>query len=60
MHGLVYFLPIYVTTVLVGGVWEVVFATVRNHEVNEGFLVTSMLYTLTLPPDIPCGWLPRD
>lgn len=53
MHGLVYFLPIYVTTVLVGGVWEVVFATVRNHEVNEGFLVTSMLYTLTLPPDIP-------
>jgi Na+-transporting NADH:ubiquinone oxidoreductase subunit B len=30
-----------------------VFATVRNHEVNEGFLVTSMLYTLVLPPDMP-------
>lgn len=53
MHGLIYFLPIYVITVLVGGVWEVIFATVRKHEVNEGFLVTSMLYTLTLPPDIP-------
>jgi Na+-transporting NADH:ubiquinone oxidoreductase subunit B len=53
MHGLAYFLPIYTVTVLVGGVWEVVFATVRKHEVNEGFLVTSMLYTLTLPPDIP-------
>jgi Na+-transporting NADH:ubiquinone oxidoreductase subunit B len=49
----VYFLPIYTITVLVGGVWEVIFATVRKHEVNEGFLVTSMLYTLTLPPDIP-------
>jgi len=53
MHGLIYFLPIYIITVVVGGVWEVIFATVRKHEVNEGFLVTSMLYTLTLPPDIP-------
>ena len=36
-----------------GGLWEVLFATVRRHEVNEGFLVTSMLYTLILPPDVP-------
>jgi Na+-transporting NADH:ubiquinone oxidoreductase subunit B len=53
MHGLMYFLPIYVVTLLAGGIWEVVFAAIRNHEVNEGFLVTSMLYALTLPPDIP-------
>jgi Na+-transporting NADH:ubiquinone oxidoreductase subunit B len=26
---------------------------VRKHEVNEGFLVTSALFPLTLPPDIP-------
>ena len=53
MHGLLYFLPIYVVTLVVGGIWEVIFATIRRHEVNEGFLVTSMLYTLILPPDVP-------
>lgn len=53
LHGLMYFLPIYFVTLLVGGLWEVLFAAVRNHEVNEGFLVTSMLFTLTLPPTIP-------
>ena len=47
------FLPIYVVTVVVGGLWEVLFSVVRRHEVNEGFLVTSILYTLTLPPDTP-------
>ncbi|NVK35884.1 MAG: NADH:ubiquinone reductase (Na(+)-transporting) subunit B, partial [Rhodobacteraceae bacterium] len=52
-HGLLYFLPIYLTTLIVGGIWEVIFATVRGHEVNEGFLVTSMLYTLILPPSTP-------
>ncbi len=53
MHGLMYFLPIYVTTLVVGGFWEVLFATIRRHEVNEGFLVTSMLYTLILPATTP-------
>jgi Na+-transporting NADH:ubiquinone oxidoreductase subunit B len=52
-HGFLYFLPVYVVTLAVGGFWEVLFAIVRNHEVNEGFLVTSMLYTLILPPTIP-------
>lgn len=53
LHGLLYFLPIYVTTLVVGGIWEVIFSTVRGHEVNEGFLVTSMLYTLILPATVP-------
>jgi Na+-transporting NADH:ubiquinone oxidoreductase subunit B len=52
-HGLLYFLPMYLTTLIAGGTFEVIFAAVRNHEVNEGFLVTSMLYTLTLPPSTP-------
>lgn len=52
-HGLLYFLPIYVVTLAAGGVWEVLFAAIRNHEVNEGFLVTSMLFTLVLPPTVP-------
>ncbi len=53
LHGFMYFFPIYLVTLVVGGIWEVVFAAVRNHEVNEGFLVTSMLFALTLPPDVP-------
>jgi Na+-transporting NADH:ubiquinone oxidoreductase subunit B len=52
-HGLLYFLPMYIVTLVAGGVFEVIFAAVRNHEVNEGFLVSSMLYTLTLPPSTP-------
>ncbi|MEM8791347.1 MAG: NADH:ubiquinone reductase (Na(+)-transporting) subunit B [Pseudomonadota bacterium] len=53
VHGALYFLPIYITTLVVGGFWEVLFATIRRHEVNEGFLVTSMLYALIMPPDVP-------
>ena len=52
-HGLLYFLPIYLVTMAVGGFWEVLFAAVRNHEVNEGFLVTSLLFAVSLPPTIP-------
>jgi Na+-transporting NADH:ubiquinone oxidoreductase subunit B len=53
VHGLLYFLPIYIVTLAVGGFWEVLFAAIRNHEINEGFLVTSMLFALIMPPDIP-------
>ena len=52
-HGFLYFIPIFLITQLAGGLWEVLFATVRDHEVNEGFLVTGMLFPLTLPPMIP-------
>lgn len=51
--GGLYFLPIYLVTILVGGLWETIFAVVRRHEINEGFLVTSALFPLTLPPTIP-------
>jgi len=40
-------------TFMVGGFWEVTFATVRGHEINEGFFVTSILFALTLPASIP-------
>jgi len=52
-HGALYFLPIYIVTLVAGGIFEVVFATVRGHEVNEGFLVTSMLYALIMPASTP-------
>lgn len=53
VHGALYFLPIYIVTLAAGGLWEAVFATVRRHPISEGFLVTSMLFPLILPPDIP-------
>jgi Na+-transporting NADH:ubiquinone oxidoreductase subunit B len=53
LQGLLYFLPIYITTMVVGLFWEVLFAGVRNHEVNEGFFVTGWLYALILPATIP-------
>ncbi|GAB4377670.1 MAG: NADH:ubiquinone reductase (Na(+)-transporting) subunit B [Calditrichia bacterium] len=53
IHGALYFLPVYIVTIAVGGAWEVLFAIVRKHEINEGFLVTSLLFPLILPPDIP-------
>ena len=53
LHGLLYFLPIYLVTLAAGGFWEVLFASVRNHEVNEGFFVTSLLYAVILPASIP-------
>ena len=53
IHGAAYFLPIYMTVFVVGGFWEVLFAMKRGHEVNEGFFVTSILFALICPPDIP-------
>jgi Na+-transporting NADH:ubiquinone oxidoreductase subunit B len=52
-HGALYVLPVYIVTLIAGGFWEVLFALVRNHEINEGFFVTSLLFALTLPADIP-------
>ncbi len=53
LFGAMYFLPIYAVTFIVGGFWEVLFATVRKHEVNEGFFVSSVLFALILPATIP-------
>ncbi|HEX6260189.1 MAG TPA: NADH:ubiquinone reductase (Na(+)-transporting) subunit B [Woeseiaceae bacterium] len=53
MHGMLYFVPIYAVTLTIGGLWEVLFAGIRNHEINEGFLVTSLLFALILPATIP-------
>ena len=53
LQGALYFLPIYIVTMVVGLFWEVLFAGVRNHEVNEGFFVTGWLYALILPATIP-------
>ncbi len=53
VHGLAYFIPLYVTVFLAGIIFEIWFASVRGHEVNEGYFVTSILFTLTLPANTP-------
>lgn len=52
-YGACFFIPIYAVTFIVGGFWEVLFASVRGHEINEGFFVTSILFALILPAEIP-------
>jgi len=53
LHGALYFFPIYIVTIVAGGLWEVLFAVVRKHEINEGFFVSSILLALTMPPNAP-------
>ena len=52
-HGVLWFFPVFLVTQIAGGTCEVIFSIIRKHEVNEGFLVTGMLYPLILPPTIP-------
>jgi Na+-transporting NADH:ubiquinone oxidoreductase subunit B len=51
--GALYFFPIYIVCNIAGGFWETLFAIVRKHEINEGFLVTGSLIPLIVPPQIP-------
>lgn len=51
--GALYFFPIYIVCNIAGGFWETLFAIVRKHEINEGFLVTGSLIPLIVPPHIP-------
>lgn len=53
VHGSLYFFPVLIVTFAAGGFWEVLFASVRRHEVNEGFFVTGFLFPLILPATIP-------
>ena len=53
VHGAVYFLPLYIVTMIVGIGWETLFAKINNHEINEGFFVTGIVFPLTCPPNIP-------
>ena len=50
-------LPLVIVSYLVGLGIEFVFATIRKHEVEEGYLVTGMLVPLIVPIDIPLWML---
>lgn len=53
VYGATFFLPVYIVCMTAGGICEVIFSIIRGHEVNEGFLVSGLLFPLTLPPGIP-------
>ena len=53
VYGAVFYIPIYVVTFVVGAFWEILFAIKRGHEINEGFFVTSVLFSLIVPASIP-------
>ena len=51
--GLKLVLPIVIVAYAAGGIVEAVFAVIRKHPINEGFLVTGMLIPLIVPPTTP-------
>lgn len=53
LTGSRYVLPIILVTYGVGFFWETLFASLRNHKISEGLLVTGLLFPLTLPATIP-------
>lgn len=57
IFGAIKVLPIVAITYIVGLTIEFIFAIIRNHEVNEGFLVTGMLVPLIVPIDLPLWML---
>ncbi|MCD7963208.1 MAG: NADH:ubiquinone reductase (Na(+)-transporting) subunit B [Rikenellaceae bacterium] len=51
--GFLKVLPIIIVSYVVGLGIEFIFAQLRGHEVNEGFLVTGFLIPLVMPVDVP-------
>lgn len=55
--GLIKILPLVVVSYIVGLGVEFIFAIIKGHEVEEGYLVTGMLVPLIVPVDIPLWML---
>lgn len=55
--GAVKILPLVIVSYAVGLAVEFVFAVIKGHEVEEGYLVTGMLVPLIVPVDIPLWML---
>mgnify|MGYP000138540601 FL=1 len=50
-------LPLVIVSYVVGLAVEIVFAVIKSHEVEEGYLVTGMLVPLIVPIDLPLWML---
>ena len=53
MRGAWVVLPMLMVSYAVGLFWEILFASARGHRISEGFLVTGLLFPMTLPPTTP-------
>jgi Na+-transporting NADH:ubiquinone oxidoreductase subunit B len=53
LFGLEKVFPIIIVSYVSGLTVEFMFAQIRRHSVNEGFLVTGILIPLIMPPDVP-------
>jgi Na+-transporting NADH:ubiquinone oxidoreductase subunit B len=53
-HGTLHFAPVLIIAFAVGTFWELLFAVARKREVNEMYIVTVLLFSLIMPPTIPC------
>jgi Na+-transporting NADH:ubiquinone oxidoreductase subunit B len=53
IYGLIKVLPIIVVSYVTGLGIEFIFAQIRGHEINEGFLVSGMLIPLIMPVETP-------
>lgn len=56
-YGFLRVLPLIVVSYAVGLGTEFVFAQIRGHEINEGFLVSGILIPLIVPIDVPLWML---
>ena len=55
--GFLKLMPLVIVSYVVGLAIEIVFATINNHEVEEGYFVTGMLVPLIVPIDTPLWML---
>jgi Na+-transporting NADH:ubiquinone oxidoreductase subunit B len=51
--GLLTVMPMIIVSYAAGFFWEILFSVIRKHPISEGFLVTGLLFPMTLPPTIP-------
>jgi Na+-transporting NADH:ubiquinone oxidoreductase subunit B len=53
LHGLLYFLPVFLVALTVGAIWESVFSSLRKKPVDEGLLYIAWFFALILPATVP-------
>lgn len=56
LYGLLAVLPMIITSYIIGLGIEFIFAQLRGHEIQEGFLVSGLLIPMICPVDTPC-WM---
>jgi Na+-transporting NADH:ubiquinone oxidoreductase subunit B len=52
-HGALHYLPVFAVSLVIGDLWEQVFASARHRPRTPGVLLFALLFSLSLPPSIP-------